>query len=82
MVFGNKCLRRILRVYWPSIISNAQLWADPNQQPIAKEIRRHKWHIGQPPHNCTRQITTEISKLRLHRAHWNQLVAALCFREE
>ena len=34
-VFVNKCR--------PSVISNAQLWSDTDQQPIERETRRRKW---------------------------------------
>ena len=42
-IFINKCLRRILRVYWPSVISNAQIWSDTDKQPTEREIKSRKW---------------------------------------
>ena len=50
-----------MHVYWPSVISNAQLWSDTNQQPIGREIRRHKcgclWHFFRKPlDDITRKV--------------------------
>ncbi|KAG7301472.1 hypothetical protein JYU34_014438 [Plutella xylostella] len=42
-VFINKCLRRILRIYWPRTISNAELWRLTKQKPIEQEILTRKW---------------------------------------
>ncbi|KAG7302389.1 hypothetical protein JYU34_013918 [Plutella xylostella] len=42
-VFVNKCLRRILRIYWPRTISNAELWRLTKQKPIDQEILIRKW---------------------------------------
>ena len=42
-VFVNRCLRTILRIWWPDTISNAELWSKCKQSPIATEIKRRKW---------------------------------------
>ncbi|XP_054283747.1 uncharacterized protein LOC129000774 [Macrosteles quadrilineatus] len=42
-VFVNRCLRRIMRVFWPNTISNEQLWEATGQTKISLEIRRRKW---------------------------------------
>jgi hypothetical protein len=38
--FVNKCLRYILRVWWPNIISNKDLWKVTKQENINLEIRK------------------------------------------
>ena len=59
--FVNKCLRRILRIWWPETISNEALWERTNQEPIEHQIRRKKWSwigntLGKPP-NTTHHET-------------------------
>jgi len=46
--FVNRCLRYILRIWWPNIISNKGLWKVTGQEDINLEIRTRKcrW-IGQ-----------------------------------
>lgn len=43
--FANRCLRRILRVFWPATITNSELWFRTNQPPISEEImsRKYRW---------------------------------------
>ena len=41
--FVNKCLRRILGVWWPNVISNKDLWTKCNQEPIEITLKRRKW---------------------------------------
>lgn len=64
-VFVNRCLRRILRVFWPNTISNEQLWERTGQQKIDLEIRRRKWRwLG----HTLRKPDTAIEKKALE---WN-----------
>lgn len=42
-VFINKCLRKMLGIYWPNRITNRELWRKTNQEPINKTIKRRKW---------------------------------------
>ncbi|KAI8439007.1 hypothetical protein MSG28_011306 [Choristoneura fumiferana] len=42
-VFVNKCLRRILGIFWPRTISNARLWQMTDQKPVSREIMIRKW---------------------------------------
>lgn len=42
-VFVNRCLRRILGVWWPDVISNDELLEKTQQKPISVEIKRRKW---------------------------------------
>ncbi|CAH4036136.1 unnamed protein product [Pieris brassicae] len=43
-VFVNRCLRRILNIYWPEKISNEQLWERCRETPISQQIKRRKWN--------------------------------------
>lgn len=42
-VFVNRCLRRILGIFWPNTISNIDLHRKCQQDPIGIEIKRRKW---------------------------------------
>ena len=64
-VFINRCLRKILRVWWPDTISNSNLWSKCKQLPIAIEIKKRKWNwIG----HTLRKPTDEICRQALT---WN-----------
>ena len=39
----NRCLRYILRIWWPNIISNKGLWKVTGQEDINVEIRKRKF---------------------------------------
>jgi len=39
----NRCLRYILRIWWPNIISNKDLWKVTGQEDIYLEIRKRKF---------------------------------------
>ena len=39
-MFVNPCLRYILRIWWPNIISNKDLWRVTDQEDINLEIRK------------------------------------------
>ena len=39
----NRCLRYILRIWWPNIISNKDLWKVTGQEDINLEIRKRKF---------------------------------------
>ena len=41
--FANRCLRYILRIWWPNIISNKDLWKVRRQEDINVEIRKRKF---------------------------------------
>ena len=58
--FTNKCLRYILNIRWPDIISNASLWEKTNQSPISQDVKKRKWGwightLRKPTDNITRQ---------------------------
>ena len=42
-VFLNKCLRRILRIFWPNVISNEELWRTTKCEQMKVLIKRRKW---------------------------------------
>jgi hypothetical protein len=41
-VFVNRCLRNILGIWWPEIITNQELWEKTGQSDINVEIKRRK----------------------------------------
>jgi hypothetical protein len=41
--FVNQCLRYILRIWWPNITSNRDLWRVTGQEDINLEIRKRKF---------------------------------------
>ena len=41
--FINKCLRKILNIRWPEVISNEELWERTQQIRIEESIMRRKW---------------------------------------
>ncbi|OOY74536.1 reverse transcriptase domain-containing protein, partial [Solemya velum gill symbiont] len=58
--FVNRCLRNILNIRWPDVISNEDLWRRTNQTSVEEDIKKRKWGwIGhtmrKPPSNATRQ---------------------------
>ena len=58
--FVNRCLRRILKIYWPNKITNEDLWARTETRPIEEQIRKRKWDwightLRKPVSNITRQ---------------------------
>eukprot|EP00064_Thunnus_orientalis_P023677 superscaffoldBa00009203_g23931 len=43
-VFVNKCLRFILKLWWPIKTTNEELWRITNQESIVTTIKRRKWN--------------------------------------
>jgi hypothetical protein len=41
--FINRCLRRILNVRWPDVISDIMLWEKTGEKPIELQIKKRKW---------------------------------------
>jgi len=41
--FVNRCLRRILNIHWPEVISNEELWKRTEEIEMSMQIKRHKW---------------------------------------
>ena len=61
-IFINRCLRRLLGIYWPNTISNANLWTLTKQDSIEMQIRRRKWkwigHTLRRNQSITKQALT------------------------
>ena len=63
--FVNRFLRYILRIWWPNIISNKDLWKTTGEEDINLQIRERKFRwIG----HKLRKEDGEIPKVALH---WN-----------
>jgi hypothetical protein len=63
--FVNRCLRYILRIWWPRTISNKDLWKATGQADVNLEIRKRKFGwIG----HTLRKEDGEIPKAALQ---WN-----------
>ncbi|PSN34693.1 hypothetical protein C0J52_25284, partial [Blattella germanica] len=63
--FIYRCLRRILNIHWPVIISNRNIHRLGNEELIELQIRRRKWRwIG----HCLRKPTEAIE---IHALEWN-----------
>ena len=64
-VFVNKCLKRILNVFWPNTISNEELWQKTNQKKITDQIKTRKFRwLG----HTLRKQQDDITKQALR---WN-----------
>ena len=62
-VFVNKCLRYILKIWWPNKITNKELWRKTNQEDNTSTIRRRKWNwIG---HTLRKDSATNITRQAL-----------------
>ena len=48
--FVNRCLRYILRIWWPNIISNKDLWKVKGQEDINVEIKKKENLDGSVTH--------------------------------
>lgn len=62
-VFVNRCLRRILGIWWPNIISNELLWMRTDMKDVNYEIRKRKFGwightLRKPPAEICRQALT------------------------
>jgi len=42
-IFVNRCLRRILNIHWPEVISNDELWRRTEEIEMSMQIKRRKW---------------------------------------
>ena len=54
VLFQNKCLRRIMHIFWPNKITNAELPERIGMQPISLELKKRRWrwitHVNRMPH--------------------------------
>ena len=61
-VFQNRCLRRILPIYWPNTITNEELHRRAEIEPISTQVKRRRWRwIG----HVLRQQTTALTRIAL-----------------
>ena len=61
-VFQTKCLRRILKVFWPNTISNKDLYRRTSTSPISEMIKMRRWKwIG----HVHRMGATSIPKIAM-----------------
>jgi len=42
--FVNRCLRRILNIHWPEVISNEELWRRTEETEMSTQNERRKWN--------------------------------------
>ena len=64
-VFVNKCLRKILKIFWPNKISNQELWKKTGQEKMSDEIKKKKFRwLG----HTLRKDKDDITKYSLK---WN-----------
>ena len=62
-VFQRKCLRSILRIFWPNVINNKDLYTRTSCSPITEVICRRRWRwIG----HVLRMPNTRTAKVALH----------------
>ena len=65
-VFVNKCLRQLLKIFWPIVITNKELLTRTKMENFQIMIKRRKWNwIG---HTIRRPSKTDIAKAALE---WN-----------
>ena len=61
--FINTCLRTILRIRWPNVITNEDLWQHTQQEPVEELIRQRRWRwightLRKPTSSIVRQALT------------------------
>nr|KAG5700791.1 hypothetical protein BaRGS_034994 [Batillaria attramentaria] len=58
--FINRCLRNILNIRYPLVITNQDLWEGTRQVPIQQEIKKRKWGwIGHTLRKSTSNVTRQ-----------------------
>jgi hypothetical protein len=58
--FVSRCLRRILNIHWPEVISNEELWRRTEDTEMSMQIKRRKWDwIGHIPRKRNEAIERE-----------------------
>jgi hypothetical protein len=70
-VFNNKCLGKILRIFWPDQIPNSAQWKHTNQLRIDLQVRKRKWGwlghtLRKTPVDWTRQALEWNPQGRIH----------------
>ena len=72
--FVNRCLRRILQIYWPDTISNEDLWRTTGQEKMEMQIKRRRWGwightLPKPNTNITKQALRRNPQEKRKRGH-------------
>ena len=64
-VFQNKCLRRILHIFWPNKITNAELHDRTGMLPISLEVKKRRWrwigHVNRMPSTSIPRIAMRLT---------------------
>ena len=59
-VFQNKSLGRIMHIFWPNKISNAELHERTDMLPISLEVKKRRWrwigHVNRIPHTSIPRV--------------------------
>jgi hypothetical protein len=42
--FVNRCLRKILNIHWPEVISNEEFWRRTGETEMSIQLKRRKWN--------------------------------------
>ena len=81
-VFQTKCLRRILRIFWPNTIRNEELLNRTGLDPITETIRIRRWrwlgHVCRMPQDPTRKQKQRKTQRNLETHHRKSLGAWPC----
>ena len=58
--FQHKCLRRLLKIYWPMHVSNEEVCRRANIETISKLVRKRRWtwigHVLRMDNSCLPQV--------------------------
>ena len=64
-VFQTRCLRRILKIFWPRTISNKELYRRTSTAPLSVEIKRRRWcwigHINRMALNAIPKVAMRLT---------------------
>jgi hypothetical protein len=85
--FINRCLRRILNVRWPEVISNIMLWETTGETPVEPQIKKRRWkwigHTIRKNENAVERIALDWNRqsTRKKRKTWRRSVMEETQRE-
>ena len=59
-VFFHKCLKRILKIYWPVVVTNDELRNMANMDKLSNQVKTRRWkyigHILRKQNTCNERI--------------------------
>ena len=61
--FINRCLRTILRIFWPNVIRNDELWRATNQYPVEDGNQTEEIALDWTHHEARRLHPTPVTTL-------------------